>query len=122
MIDLEIDKVAEKNENAPVQEDMNELLKVRRDKLAAFREMGVAPFGHRFEVSHHNARILEQYAGLEGEAESEEEVSIAGRLMAIRGHAGRPPYCKTRSWQGKLFCFDGPYQPYTDLLQAGCFG
>ena len=86
MIDLEIDKVAEKNENAPVQEDMNELLKVRRDKLAAFREMGVAPFGHRFEVSHHNARILEQYAGLEGEAESEEEVSIAGRLMAIRGH------------------------------------
>ncbi len=86
MIDLEIDKVAEKNENAPVQEDMNELLKVRREKLAAFREMGVAPFGHRFEVSHHNARILEQYAGLEGEAESEEEVSIAGRLMAIRGH------------------------------------
>jgi lysyl-tRNA synthetase class 2 len=78
--------VAENKENAPVQQDMNELLKVRRDKLAAFREMGVAPFGHRFEVSHHNAAILEQYANLEGEDESAEEVTIAGRLMAIRGH------------------------------------
>ena len=78
--------MAENKENAPVQQDMNELLKVRRDKLAAFREMGVAPFGHRFEVSHHNAAILEQYANLEGEDESAEEVTIAGRLMAIRGH------------------------------------
>ena len=78
--------MAENKENAPVQQDMNELLKVRRDKLVAFREMGVAPFGHRFEVSHHNAAILEQYANLEGEDESAEEVTIAGRLMAIRGH------------------------------------
>ena len=78
--------MAENNQNTPVQEDMNELLKVRRDKLEAFKSMGVAPFGHRFEVSHHNARILEQYAHLQGDEESEEEVSIAGRLMAIRGH------------------------------------
>ena len=46
----------------------------------------MAPFGHRFEVSHHAAEVLEQFAGLEGEAESDEEITIAGRLMAIRGH------------------------------------
>lgn len=78
--------MAENKEAPVVQEDMNELLKVRRDKLAAFEKMGVAPFGHRFEVSHHAQEVLEQFASLEGEAESEEEVTIAGRLMAIRGH------------------------------------
>ena len=65
---------------------MNELLKVRRDKLAAFEAKGVAPFGHRVEVSHHANEVLEQFEHLEGEAESQEEITIAGRLMAIRGH------------------------------------
>ena len=78
--------MADNNDMTPVQEDLNELLKVRRDKLAAFEAKGVAPFGHRFEVSHHAAEVLEQFAGLEGEAESDEEITIAGRLMAIRGH------------------------------------
>lgn len=79
--------MSEKMDNAPaVEQDMNELLKVRRDKLAAFEAKGVAPFGHRFEVSHHANEVLEQFEHLEGEAESEEEITIAGRLMAIRGH------------------------------------
>lgn len=78
--------MAENKENRPVEQDMNELMKVRRDKLAAFEAKGVAPFGHRFEVSHHAKDVLEQFSHLEGEEESNEEVSIAGRLMAIRGH------------------------------------
>ena len=78
--------MAENKEMAPAKESMNELMKVRRDKLSAFEEMGVAPFGHRYEVTHHNSSILQQIAGLEGEDESPDEVSIAGRLMAIRGH------------------------------------
>ena len=79
--------MSEKIDNTPaVERDMNELLKVRRDKLAAFEAKGVAPFGHRFEVSHHANEVLEQFEHLEGEAESEEEITIAGRLMAIRGH------------------------------------
>lgn len=79
-------QVAENKENRPVEQDMNELMKVRRDKLAAFEAKGVAPFGHRFEVSHHAKDVLEQFSHLEGEEESKEEISIAGRLMAIRGH------------------------------------
>lgn len=78
--------MSEKKENRPVEQDMNELMKVRRDKLAAFEAKGVAPFGHRFEVSHHAKDVLEQFSHLEGEEESSEEITIAGRLMAIRGH------------------------------------
>lgn len=78
--------MSENKENKPVEQDMNELMKVRRDKLAAFEAKGVAPFGHRFEVSHHAKDVLEQFGHLEGEEESSEEITIAGRLMAIRGH------------------------------------
>ena len=78
--------MSENKENRPVEQDMNELMKVRRDKLAAFEAKGVAPFGHRFEVSHHAKDVLEQFSHLEGEEESSEEITIAGRLMAIRGH------------------------------------
>ena len=78
--------MSENKENRPVEQDMNELMKVRRDKLAAFEAKGVAPFGHRFEVSHHAKDVLEQFCHLEGEEESSEEITIAGRLMAIRGH------------------------------------
>ena len=52
--------MSENKENRPVEQDMNELMKVRRDKLAAFEAKGVAPFGHRFEVSHHAKDVLEQ--------------------------------------------------------------
>ena len=78
--------MSENKENRPVEQDMNELMKVRRDKLAAFEAKGVAPFGHRFEVSHHAKDVLAQFGHLEGEEESSEEITIAGRLMAIRGH------------------------------------
>ena len=78
--------MSENKENRSVEQDMNELMKVRRDKLAAFEAKGVAPFGHRFEVSHHAKDVLEQFDHLEGEEESSEEITIAGRLMAIRGH------------------------------------
>ena len=78
--------MSENKENRPVEQDMNELMKVRRDKLVAFEAKGVAPFGHRFDVSHHAKDVLEQFGHLEGEEESSEEITIAGRLMAIRGH------------------------------------
>jgi len=68
-----------------VQLDENELIKVRHDKLNAFIEKGVAPFGHRYEVTHHAADIRAEFGNI---AEEEEggEVQIAGRVMAIRGH------------------------------------
>ena len=85
----------------PVEQDMNELMKVRRDKLAAFEAKGVAPFGHRFEVSHHAQEVLEQFSTLEGEAESEAEITVAGRLMAIRGH-GKASFSVLMDRSGRL--------------------
>ena len=76
-----------KNENAqqPAQQDEREIIRVRKEKLEAFREKGIAPFGHRYEVSHHAEDIRREYGAIEGEEEAG-EVTIAGRLMAIRGH------------------------------------
>ena len=79
--------MAKEKNNQQVQPlDENELIKVRHEKLNAFIEKGVQPFGHRFEVTHHAADIREQFGSLEIEQESSEEVQIAGRIMAIRGH------------------------------------
>ncbi len=74
------------NEKKEIQQlDENELIKVRHEKMKAFEEKGVAPFGHRFEVTHHAADIRAEFGNIEGE-EDAGEVTIAGRLMAIRGH------------------------------------
>lgn len=67
-------------------QDINALMQVRREKMQAFREMGVAPFGHRYEVTAYAEPLKEKYAPLAEDEEAAEEVSIAGRLMAIRGH------------------------------------
>ena len=82
-------------------EDINDLMKVRREKMEAFREMGVAPFGHRYDVTAHAADIHEKYDHLEGEEEREDEVRIAGRLMAIRGH-GKAAFCTLSDRTGSI--------------------
>ncbi len=73
------------NNQQPAIVDENELIRVRHEKMNAFKDKGVEPFGHSFEVTHHAADIKQQYNQLEGEEEGG-EVKIAGRLMAIRGH------------------------------------
>jgi lysyl-tRNA synthetase, class II len=79
-------KVAEKNEEQlQTQQDMNEMMQVRREKMKTFADKGIAPFGHRFEVTHHAQDVVEHFAELEGE-DSDRKVRLAGRLMAIRGH------------------------------------
>ena len=73
------------SKNQTPQLDENELIKSRHEKLNAFVEKGIAPFGHRYEVTYHAADIRKEWSNI---AEEEEggEVKIAGRLMAIRGH------------------------------------
>ncbi|MBR4642182.1 MAG: lysine--tRNA ligase [Selenomonadaceae bacterium] len=65
--------------------DENELIKIRREKLQSFVERGIEPFGMRFEVTHHASDIRKEFGDIEGEVDAG-EVSIAGRIMAIRGH------------------------------------
>ncbi|MBR3050284.1 MAG: lysine--tRNA ligase, partial [Selenomonadaceae bacterium] len=65
--------------------DENELIKIRREKLQGFVDKGVEPFGARYEVTHHACDVRKEFGDIEGEVDAG-EVSIAGRLMAIRGH------------------------------------
>ena len=56
----------------------------RRDKLAALRDLGVAPFAYRFPRTHTAAAAVAAYVdGAEGDGPA---VAVAGRLVAIRGH------------------------------------
>ncbi|WP_028306509.1 lysine--tRNA ligase [Desulfitibacter alkalitolerans] len=59
--------------------EFNELIQVRREKLNEFRQLGIDPFGSKFEVTHKAQEIAENFEALDGQP-----VKIAGRIMAKR--------------------------------------
>lgn len=66
--------------NQPKQQDINQLLKVRREKLAELQEAGKNPFEiTRYDIDTHTADIKDDFDAYEGR-----EVSVAGRLMSKR--------------------------------------
>ena len=80
-----------------VQQDINQLLKVRREKLADLQERGRDPFKiTKFDVSHHSMEIKEKYANLEGKT-----VSVAGRMMFKRV-MGKATFCNIQDLQGNI--------------------
>lgn len=81
-------------------EDLNEMMQIRRDKLKTFHEMGVAPFGHRYEVTYHAEDIRDKFEELEGE-EDGPKVRLAGRLMAKRGH-GKASFAELMDMSGRI--------------------
>lgn len=77
------DKEMEEQQTAPVsQEELNEQMLVRRQKMAALAEKGIEPFGRKFDWTHHAADIINDF---ESFAE-DQVVRVPGRVMAIRGH------------------------------------
>ena len=70
-------------EKALTEVEINEQMQNRIDKMHKIEEHGWRPFGHRFEWTHRSADVKEQFEAL---AETEAEVKMAGRVMAIRGH------------------------------------
>jgi len=78
-------------------QDLNELLKVRREKLADLKENGKDPFQiMKYDVTNHSAEIAEQFETLEGK-----EVSIAGRLMSKRV-MGKASFCNIQDKKGRV--------------------
>ena len=72
------------NSRTPAQ-DMNELLQIRRDKLAQLQQEGKDPFQiTSYPVDNHAAPVREKFAGLEPEQERGETVCLAGRMMSKR--------------------------------------
>lgn len=69
------------------QEELNDQLRVRREKMNTMRENGLDPFGKRFERSNYTKELNDEYGNLENEELEEKNltVTIAGRIMTKRG-------------------------------------
>ena len=83
--------------------ELNEFIKVRIDKLKALKEKGINPYpSAAFEMTHHSAEVLEKYKDLQaGEHKENEKVSMAGRLMTIRG-MGKSSFAHILDSRGKI--------------------
>ena len=79
------------------QQDLSEILRVRREKLAALQSEGRDPFQEtKFVVSHHAQEIKDQFDALENSA-----VTVAGRLMSKRG-MGKVSFCDLQDKSGRI--------------------
>ncbi|MDD6264695.1 MAG: lysine--tRNA ligase, partial [Clostridia bacterium] len=79
------------------QQNVSELLKIRRDKLKALQESGNDPFTiTKFDVTHHSADIKEGFDSLEGKS-----VTVAGRMMSKR-IMGKASFCNIQDKTGNI--------------------
>ena len=77
--------------------DTNELIKVRRQKLADLQAAGKNPFEiMKYDVTHHSKEIKDNFEELEGK-----EVAVAGRLMFKRV-MGKASFCNVQDLQGGI--------------------
>ena len=78
-------------------QDINQLLKVRREKLSALQENGKDPFQiTKYNVTHHSQEIKDNFEALKGQ-----QVSIAGRVMSKR-IMGKASFCNVQDLQGDI--------------------
>lgn len=84
-------------------EELNDQLKVRREKMHLMREKGLDPFGKRFDRTHSSQELISQY----GEVDKEEletlnvTVAIAGRIMTKRGK-GKAGFAHIQDLTGQI--------------------
>ena len=101
-------------QNRQQEQDINQLLKVRREKLAALQEAGRDPFQiTKYDVTHHSLEITDHFDTLEGKS-----VSIAGRVMSKRV-MGKASFCNVQDLQGDIQCYVARdsvgEEPYADF-------
>ncbi|WP_421382597.1 lysine--tRNA ligase [Bacillus salacetis] len=84
-------------------EEINDQLRVRREKMENLRQKGLDPFGKRFDRSHTSEEIKEQYDSFTKEEleEKEESVTIAGRIMTKRGK-GKAGFAHVQDLAGQI--------------------
>ena len=83
--------------NHTEQQELSEILQIRRDKLKALQEAKMDPFEITvFDVSHHAQEIKDDFDALEGK-----EITIAGRLMSKRG-MGKVSFCDLQDRSGRI--------------------
>ena len=85
------------NANVAKEQDLNQLLKVRREKLAALQENGKDPFQiTKYDVTHHSMEVKNNFEELEGKT-----VRVAGRIMSKRV-MGKASFCNVQDLQGNI--------------------
>jgi lysyl-tRNA synthetase class 2 len=106
----------------------NELVRRRREKLAALRAAGVDPFGVRFPVSHWAGPLHARWDGApEDELRAAGPVSVAGRVMSIRHH-GKSCFAHVQDQTGRIQLYaradvlGGGYAGFTELDVADFIG
>ncbi len=77
-------------------EDINQLMQQKKEKFNDFAERGINNFAEKYEVTHHAGEIEENFSELE-----EQEVSIWGRLMALRTH-GKASFADIVDMSGEI--------------------
>lgn len=88
---------SQNNNNESKKEDINQLLQVRREKLANLQAEGKDPFQiTKFDVTHHTSDIKDNFEELEGKS-----VTIAGRLMQKRV-MGKASFCNVQDLKGNI--------------------
>ncbi len=88
--------VAQQQKNGQEQ-DLNQLRKVRREKLAELQQNGKDPFViTKYEQTHHSQEIKDNFEELEGK-----QVSIAGRMMSKRV-MGKASFCNVQDLKGNI--------------------
>ena len=88
--------MAEQQKNVQDQ-DLNQLRKVRREKLADLQARGADPFLiTKYDVTHHSQQIKDNFEELEGR-----EVSVAGRIMQKRV-MGKASFCNIQDLEGNI--------------------
>ena len=92
--------MAENKKKEPAQEqeqDLSQILKVRREKLKTLQDAGKDPFEQtKFVVSAHTQDIKDHFDDMEGQ-----EVTVAGRLMSKRG-MGKVSFCDMQDKTGRI--------------------
>ncbi|WP_042453879.1 lysine--tRNA ligase [Neobacillus dielmonensis] len=85
------------------QEELNDQLIVRREKMAAMRENGIDPFGKRYERTHTARDVQKQYGNLEAEEleAKGDSVRLAGRIMTKRGK-GKAGFAHIQDLTGQI--------------------
>ena len=84
-------------------EELNDLMRVRREKLQAYYEQGMDPFGSKFERTHQSQELKHAYEALSKEELDEKnmETIIAGRIMTKRGK-GKAGFAHIQDLTGKF--------------------
>ncbi len=102
------------NNQGNQQQDINQLLKVRREKLSALQEAGKDPFQiTKYDVTHHSQDVKDNFDALEGQ-----RVTIAGRMMFKR-IMGKASFCNIQDLKGSIQCYIARdsigEEPYADF-------